>query len=109
MSYVVHVTAIVEGDLEQIEGSDSLGISLRVINNQKSAIVSCSDASIGSLEKMTQRATEIANESIPNPFIGLANNNDLAQPSTKASIDLSEPEERILNDPLKLKDFRGPQ
>ena len=41
-----------EGQLEQIEGSDSLSISLRVINNQKSAIVSCSDDSIESLEKI---------------------------------------------------------
>ena len=94
-----------EGELEQIEGSDSLSVSLRVINNQKSAIVSCSDASIESLEQMTKRATEIANESIPNPFIGLANSSDLAQQSTKASIDLSEPAELILNDPLKLKDM----
>ncbi len=92
-----------EGELEQVEGSDELSISLRVINNQKSAIVSCSNDSIESLESLAKRAHEIANHSIPNPFIGLAGTNELAQTSTINSIDLSEPKELILKDSNKLK------
>ncbi len=92
-----------EGELELVEGSDGLNISLRVIKDQKSAIVSCSDASVEKLEQLAKKAHEIATESIPNPFTGLAENDDLAKPSTIESIDMSEPDELILKDPLKLK------
>ena len=92
-----------EGELEQAEGSEGLSISLRVINYQKSSLVSCSDSSKESLEQLAQRANEIANESIPNPFLGLAENNDLAQKSLIPTIDISEPEDLFLKDPNKLK------
>ena len=92
-----------EGELEQAEGSHGLSISLRVINDQKSAVVSCSDASEEKLEQLAKRANEIAAESLPNPFIGLAENDALAKPSTITSIDMTEPDELILKDPSKLK------
>ena len=78
-----------EGELEQAEGSEGLSISLRVINHQKSSLVSCSDSSKESLEELAQRANEIANESIPNPFLGLAENNDLAQKSSIPSVGIT--------------------
>ena len=93
-----------EGKLEQAEGSNGLAIALRVINDQKSAIVSCTDDNLESLEQIAKKANEIANESIPNPFIGLAENNELFTKSSKlTSSDLSEPDEIILKDPHKLK------
>ena len=91
-----------EGELEQVEGSEGLSISLRVINDQKSSIVSCSDANQESLDQLARKANEIANESIPNQYVGLAENKDLAIKSLIPAIDLSEPEDLFLKDPNKL-------
>ena len=91
-----------EGELEQVEGSEGLSISLRVINDQKSSIVSCSDANQESLDQLARKANEIANESIPNQYVGLAENKDLAIKSLIPAIDLSEPQDLFLKDPNKL-------
>ena len=94
-----------DGELEQAEGSDGLNIYLRVINDQKLASVSCTNTKMETLNQLAKRANEIANESIPNPFVGLADINDLTTTATMPSIDLSEPEGLIMKDPLKLKDL----
>ena len=94
-----------DGNLEQIEGSDGIMISLRVITQQKSAIVSGSDCSRQSLEAMAQKANDIAAHSIPNPYIGLFENDNSALKHTEIldKLRLNEPDSENAADPKNLE------
>ena len=60
------------GKLEQAERSDGLEIGLRVILGQRSATISASDVRPETMAMMAERAVAMAQEAPDDPYIGLA-------------------------------------
>ena len=77
-----------KGKIEFSEVSDKTSISLRVINNNKSALVSTSNTSEKSLKQLAIKANEIANESLINPFDILAQSNQFSNKIENENLDI---------------------
>ncbi|MBL4617836.1 MAG: TldD/PmbA family protein [Robiginitomaculum sp.] len=61
-----------DGEIEEVESSESQDLGLRVIIGQQQACVSTSDLSPASLEKMAERVCAMAKEAPDDPYCGLA-------------------------------------
>ncbi len=60
------------GKLEQAERSDGVEIGLRVLLGQRSATISASDVRPETMAMMAERAVAMAQEALDDPYIGLA-------------------------------------
>ena len=91
-----------EGTLEEAERAEGIDIGLRVLIGQRQACVSASDTSAHTISQMAERAVAMAREAPEDPFIGLANNDQLAKDWDVDALDLCddrpEPEPAALED-----------
>ena len=81
----------VEARKEKIEFSEvshSTSISLRVIYNNKSALVSTSSSSESNLKKLASKAIEIAKDSLENPYDIIAQNFEFADSSEIKNLEI---------------------
>ena len=74
--------------IEFSEVSDSTSISLRVIYNNKSALVSTSSSSESNLKKLASKAIEIAKDSLENPYDIIAQNFEFADSSKIKNLEI---------------------
>ena len=76
------------GNIEFSNVSDSSSISLRVINNKKTALVSTTSDDEKSLKSLVIKATEIAKNSLENPYDILAKKNQFADNLKKENLEI---------------------
>ena len=81
------------GVLEQAEREEATEIGLRVFVGQRSAVVSASDISSRTIEEMAQRAVAMARETPEDPYVGLADADQLARDWDAAALELHDPAE----------------
>ncbi len=79
-----------KGNVELSETSDNISISLRVINNRKSALVSSNNTSEEGLKNLAIKANEIAKESLENPFDTIANRSEFFSKNECSNIDICD-------------------
>ena len=79
------------GRLEQADRAEEIDIGLRVFVGQRSAIVSASDIRDSTIEEMAQRAVAMANEAPEDPYVGLADPDQLATHWDIAALELADP------------------
>lgn len=79
------------GKLEEAQREEGTDIGLRVFVGQRSAIVSSSDTTSGTLAEMATRAVAMAREAPENPHAGLADPAQLARDWDVASLELHDP------------------
>lgn len=85
------------GKIEKLERQESYDLSLRVINNQKQAIVSSTDLSISALYELVDRALTMASSVPEDPWCGIAESDQLANNIPKLEMeDLEEPSNEAL-------------
>ncbi|MDP2494764.1 TldD/PmbA family protein [Shimia thalassica] len=77
--------------LEQAERSEGIDLGLRVLIGQRQANVSVSDASPQTLATMAERAVAMAKEAPEDPYIGLADPEQIATNWDIAALELSDP------------------
>ncbi|MDO6522856.1 TldD/PmbA family protein [Shimia thalassica] len=77
--------------LEQAERSEGIDLGLRVLIGQRQANVSVSDASPQTLATMAERAVAMAKEAPEDPYIGLADPEQVATKWDIAALELSDP------------------
>ena len=78
------------GALEHIDRSEGVDLGLRVLQGQKQAIVSSSDTSPATLRALAERAVAMADEAPEDPYVGLANPDQLASTRDAAALDLCD-------------------
>lgn len=69
---------VLNGKLEHAERSEGVDIGLRVMIGQRQACVSASDTSAATIQTMAERAVAMAREAPEDPYIGLADPDQLA-------------------------------
>ena len=79
-----------DGALEQAERSEGIDIGLRVLIGQRQACVSASDISDNTISAMAERAVAMAKESPEDPYIGLAEPEQLARDWDLTALDLMD-------------------
>ncbi len=79
------------GALEQAERSEGVDIGLRVLIGQKQANVSASDISEATISTLAERAVAMAKEAPENPYIGLADADQLTTVWDIDAFELSDP------------------
>ena len=79
------------GTLEQAERSEGVDLGLRVFVGQRQANVSVSDASPETLATMAERAVAMATEAPEDPYIGLADPDQLSTHWDVAALEMSDP------------------
>ena len=79
------------GVLEQAERAEGVDIGLRVFVGQRSANVSASDTSDRTIEEMAIRAVAMAKEAPEDPYIGLADPDQLATDWDVEALELYDP------------------
>lgn len=79
------------GALEQAERSEATDIGLRVFIGQRVANVSSSDVRAQSFEIMAERAVAMAREAPEDPFVGLADPDQLATNRSADALELFDP------------------
>ncbi|MCR9110461.1 TldD/PmbA family protein [Marivita sp. XM-24bin2] len=79
------------GELEQAERSESTDIGLRVFVGQRVANVSSSDVRADSLAIMAERAVAMAKEAPEDPYVGLADPEQLARNTSADWLELYDP------------------
>ncbi|MGR3616936.1 MAG: TldD/PmbA family protein [Paracoccaceae bacterium] len=82
---------VLNGALEHAERSEGTDLGLRVLIGQRQAIVSSSDAKPETMCAMAQRAVHMAREAPEDPFIGLADPDQLASGWDVARLELADP------------------
>ncbi|SFM04561.1 TldD/PmbA family protein [Shimia aestuarii] len=80
-----------EGKLEQAERSEGLDLGLRVFVGQRQANVSVSDARPETITTMAERAVAMAREAPEDPYIGLAEADQLAKQWDINALELADP------------------
>ena len=78
------------GRLEQAERSESIELGLRVLIGRRQACVSVSDVSDATIRAVAERAVAMAREAPEDPFIGLADPDQLAQDRDAAALELAD-------------------
>lgn len=78
------------GALEQAERAEGTDIGLRVFIGRKQAIVSASDTSAATIAAMAERAVAMACEAPEDPFVGLADPDQLAGSWDLAALELAD-------------------
>ena len=79
------------GMLEQAERAEGVDIGLRVFVGQRSANVSASDTSDRTIEEMAIRAVAMAKEAPEDPYVGLADPDQLATDWDIEALELYDP------------------
>ena len=79
------------GALEQAERAEGVDIGLRVLIGQKQAIVSASDLRDETLAMLAERAVAMAREAPEDPYVGLAEPDQLARDWHMDALELSDP------------------
>ncbi|PRX37481.1 PmbA protein [Meinhardsimonia xiamenensis] len=79
------------GRLEHAERSESIDLGLRVLIGQRQACVSASDSSDATIAEMAARAVAMAREAPEDPWIGLAEPDQLARNWDLAALELEDP------------------
>lgn len=82
---------VLDGRLEHAERSEGIDLGLRVLIGQKQAIVSSSLFDDETLATMASRAVSMAQEAPEDPYIGLADANDLAETRNADGLELFDP------------------
>lgn len=77
-----------QGKLEQAERSEATDLGLRVLVGQRQANVSASDTSTNTIETLAARAVAMAKEAPEDPYIGLADPDQLATNWDAAALEL---------------------
>ena len=79
------------GKLEQAERAEGTDIGLRVLLGQRQAIVSASDTRPETMAAMAERAVAMAAEAPEDPYVGLADPDQLAQNWDADALELYDP------------------
>ncbi|TGD67292.1 TldD/PmbA family protein [Tabrizicola sp. WMC-M-20] len=79
------------GKLEQAERSEGVEIGLRVIIGGRQACVSASDISDATIAALAERAVAMAREAPVDPYVGLADTDQIAQGWDLAALELADP------------------
>ncbi|GGE56244.1 TldD/PmbA family protein [Actibacterium pelagium] len=79
------------GALEQAERSEGIDLGLRVLIGKRQACVSASDTSLATMQAMAERAVAMAKEAPEDPYIGLAEPDQLASDWDVAALELADP------------------
>lgn len=80
-----------QGRLEQAERSEGVEIGLRVLIGGRQACVSASDISARTMSDMAEHAVAMAREAPEDPWIGLADADQLARARDAAGLELEDP------------------
>lgn len=80
------------GALEQAERSEGVEIGLRVLIGQRQASVSASDIGSPAMRMMAERAVAMAREAPEDPYLGLADPEQLARDRDVSALELADPE-----------------
>ncbi|PCD76614.1 TldD/PmbA family protein [Pseudothioclava arenosa] len=78
------------GALEQAERAEGVEIGLRVLIGKRQACVSASDTSSRTIDDMAERAVAMAREAPEDPYIGLADPDQLARDWDVAALELED-------------------
>jgi PmbA protein len=78
------------GALEQAERSEGTDIGLRVMVGQRQATVSASDTSASTIQTLAERAVAMAQEAPEDPYIGLADPDQLIKSWDIAALELAD-------------------
>lgn len=89
------------GVLEQAERSEGIEIGLRVLIGGKQACVSASDVSERTVQEMAERAVAMAREAPADPYVGLAEADQLARGWDLAAMELEDPADEPAADVLQ--------
>jgi PmbA protein len=81
---------VLKGKLEHAERSEGVDIGLRVMLGQRQACVSASDVSAATIETMAERAVAMAREAPEDPYIGLADADQLATSWDSDALELAD-------------------
>lgn len=76
------------GKLEEAERSEGVEIGLRVLVGQRQACVSSSDLRDDAMTEMAERAVAMAREAPEDPYVGLAEADQLGDPASVDALDL---------------------
>ncbi len=79
-----------QGKLEQAERSEGVDLGLRVLVGHRQACVSVSDTSDSTITEVAARAVAMAKEAPEDPYIGLAEPDQLARGWDMAALELAE-------------------
>lgn len=79
-----------KGGLEQAQRSESVDIGLRVLIGRRQACASASDTSLATITALAERAVAMAREAPVDPFIGLADPDQLARNWDLAALELAD-------------------
>ncbi|KPA21202.1 peptidase PmbA [Shimia sp. SK013] len=79
------------GALEQAERSEGLDLGLRVLVGKRQANVSISDARPDAIREMAERAVAMAKEAPEDPYVGLADADQLATNCDSDALQLADP------------------
>jgi PmbA protein len=90
-----------KGALEHAERSEGVDIGLRVMIGQRQATVSASDTSDDTIRTLAERAVAMAKEAPEDPYIGLADPDQLASGWDVAALELCDPTEEPAPDQLQ--------
>ena len=90
-----------EGALEEAEGAESTDYGLRVLIGQRQACVSASDPAPDVITELAERAVAMANAAPEDPWCGLADGADLADPSNAPDLELVDAAETLSPDALR--------
>ncbi len=90
-----------KGALEHAERSEGVDIGLRVLIGQRQANVSASDTSDDTIRTLAERAVAMAKEAPEDPYIGLADPDQLASGWDVNALELCDPTEEPAPDQLQ--------
>ena len=90
-----------KGALEHAERSEGVDIGLRVMIGQRQANVSASDTSDDTIRTLAERAVAMAKEAPEDPYIGLADPDQLASGWDVNALELCDPTEEPAPDQLQ--------
>ncbi len=82
---------VLGGKLEHAERAEGIDLGLRVLIGQRQAVVSASDRAPATLATMAERAVAMAREAPEDPYIGLAEPDQLARNWDIAALELVDP------------------
>ncbi|MBL4806655.1 MAG: TldD/PmbA family protein [Rhodobacteraceae bacterium] len=92
---------VANGTLEHAERSEGIDLGLRVLIGQRQACVSVSDTRAETITTMAERAVAMALEAPEDPYIGLADPDQLAQSWDIAALEMADPADAPSPDMLK--------
>ena len=90
-----------EGALEEAEGAESTDYGLRVLIGKRQACVSASDPAPDVIAELAERAVAMANAAPEDPWCGLADPADLADPANAPDLEMLDAAETLSPDALR--------